>query len=337
MDRADEWREQGSTFTWRPRTGDADAVELFHVEVGDPGAPPIVLVHGFPTSSVDWIDVADRLRDRFRVCAMDFPGFGFSGKPLGWGYSLDRDAEALDHYVAEVLGLDSMVMLAHDRGSSVAMIHTTHVDSSVRLEHLVLTNGNVFLPLSNLTEFQRRVLDPAAGPALLEHVSPEQLAAGMGQTTFTPARGADDPEVRALTAIFSHDNGVTVLHETIQYLVERAEHETTWLEALAASDVPTTFVWGLHDTVSPPRVVSHVWDRYVRTKPGRNALYFVPEANHYLQNDRPDELVAAVVHALEGAPDAQPGPIAARPEAALLVDRSRSGMPSALDVLQHPA
>src|SRR5215510_8123642 len=124
MNRAESWRERGTYFTWQPRRGDAAAVQVFHAELGETGAPPIVLVHGFPTSSVDWFEVAELLSDGYRVCAMDFPGFGFSDKPLGWGYSLVRDAEVLEHYLADVLGLESMIMLAHDRGSSVEMIHT---------------------------------------------------------------------------------------------------------------------------------------------------------------------------------------------------------------------
>src|SRR3954454_1320172 len=152
MNRGDAWREKGTYFSWAPRGGDAGEVQIFHVELGEADAPPLVLVHGFPTSSVDWFEVAEQLSARYRVCAMDFPGFGFSDKPLGWGYSLVRDVEVLEHYVAEALGLESMIMLAHDRASSVAMIHTTGGESSVQLEHLVVTNGNVFLPLSNLTQ-----------------------------------------------------------------------------------------------------------------------------------------------------------------------------------------
>ena len=78
MNRSDVWRDQGSYFSWRPRSGDAAEVNLFHVELGDPDAPPLVLVHGFPTSSIDWVEIAEKLSDRYRVCAMDFPGFGFS-------------------------------------------------------------------------------------------------------------------------------------------------------------------------------------------------------------------------------------------------------------------
>jgi pimeloyl-ACP methyl ester carboxylesterase len=337
MNRAEAWRAKGGYFTWSPRHEDAPEVQCFHVELGEADAPPLVLVHGFPTSSIDWFEVAEQLSDRYCVCAMDFPGFGFSDKPLGWGYSLVRDVEVLEHYVAEVLGLESMIMLAHDRGSSVAMIHTTDGASRVALEHLFITNGNVFLPLSNLTQAQRLMLDPETGPALLAQATPEQLAAGMGQATYTPPRGADDPEIEALTAIFSHGEGLKVLHETIQYLVERSQDEDSWLRALAALDAPTTVMWGIYDTVSPPRVISYVWNEYLMTKPGRNALYFIPDANHYVQCDQPDSVVEAFLHALEAPDDCPPGAIAPRAAAPLLVDRSRSQLPRAADLLKRPA
>jgi pimeloyl-ACP methyl ester carboxylesterase len=337
MKRADAWRDKGNYFSWSPRSGDAAEVQVFHVEFGDAAAPPLVLVHGFPSSSIDWFEIAERLSNRYRVCAMDFPGYGFSDKPLGWGYSLMRDAEVLEHYVAEVLGLESMIMLAHDRGSSVAIIHTTSGESGVNLEHLFITNGNIFLPLSNLTQAQRLMLDPETGPAALAQGTPEQLAVGMGQATYTPPRGADDPEIEALTAIFAHGEGIKVLHETIQYLVERSQDEDSWLKALAALEVPTTFIWGVYDTVSPLRVVSYVWNEYMMKKPGRNSLYFIPDANLYLQNDQPEALVETFLHALEAPDGTTPGAIAQRLASPLLVDRSRSELPRAADLLKNQA
>jgi pimeloyl-ACP methyl ester carboxylesterase len=336
MTRADEWFRRGRHFAWRPRGANA-AVDVFHVEMGTADAPPVVLVHGFPTSSIDFFAMSELLRDRFRVCTLDFPGFGFSEKPLGWGYSLARDAELLEYYMVEILGLESAVMYAHDRGSSIAMIHTTGIDSRVRVDHLFLTNGNICLPMSNLTDVQRTMLDPERGPAWLARAKPEQLAAGMGQTTYSPPRATSDPEVESLTAIFAYGGGLAVLHETIQYLVERSQHEEVWLEALAKLDVPTTFIWGMYDTVSPPRVVNYVWDRYMMTKPGRNALYYVPDANHYVQNDQPAAVVETIMHALHGRADSPPGAINPRLGAPLLVDRSRKHLPRAADVLAHPA
>lgn len=45
--RADDWRSRGGYFSWRPEQGDASSVEVFHVEMGDPGAPVLLLIHGW--------------------------------------------------------------------------------------------------------------------------------------------------------------------------------------------------------------------------------------------------------------------------------------------------
>jgi len=335
--RAEDWRAKGGHFSWSPAEGGVDPVQVFHVELGDPQAPALSLVHGFPTCSVDWFEVAERLAERFRVCALDFPGYGFSDKPRGWGYSLQRDAELLDHYLAEVVGADSVVMAAHDRGDSVALVHAANVAGGrarTGLEHLVLANANIFLPLSELTDAQRLMLH---NPELLEQLSPELLAAGMGAVTFRPPRAGDDPEVQALAATFAHDDGVGVLNDTIQYLIERSVDEESWLRSLAATDLPTPVVWGLYDAVSPPRVATYVWHEHLMFKPGRNALYFVPDASHYLQNDRPEAYVQCLLHALEAPEDAVPGALGDGPGAPLLVDRSRRELPDAAALVARRA
>ncbi len=336
VSRAEDWRARGGYFPWRPDDAGAEAVQIFHIEAGDPEAPPLLLVHGFPTSSIDWYEVVDRLAERFRVCALDFPGYGFSDKPAGWGYSLIRDAQLLGFYLSEVVATETAAVFAHDRGDSVALIlaggHAGDVPR-IRLEHLFLTNGNIFLPLSNLTMAQRLMLDPSTAAQLLEGATAALLAEGMGTATFWPPRGPDDPGVQALTETFAHQDGVKVMHETIQYLVERSADEDTWLKALGDLEVPTTVIWGLNDTVSPPRVASWVWNQHLMLKPGRNSLYFISDAGHYLQNDRPDALVDAVLHALDATDAQEPGAIEVAAGAPVLVDRSRERMPSAAELL----
>ena len=214
---------------------------VFHVELGDPGAPVLLLVHRWPASSIDWSGVAGPLSERFRVCALDLPGYGFSGKPRQWGYSLTRDAELLEFYLAQVPGAEAAVIVAHDRGDSVALVHATRCSggqAATRPGHLVLTNGNIFLPLSSLTQAQRHMLSARSSSQIAAAVTPSALAEGLGATTFTPPRQPGDPEVRALTATFAHGDGTAVLHETIQYLAERAEHEHEWLTRSPAPRSP---------------------------------------------------------------------------------------------------
>ncbi len=312
---------------------------MFHVEVGEPDAPPLLLVHGFPTSSIDFYEVADRLAERFRVCALDFPGYGFSDKPRGWGYSLFRDADLLLHYLTEVIATDSAVVLSHDRGDSVALILAggqASAGAPLTIEHLLLTNGNIFLPLSNLTAAQRVMLEEDTAAEMLANATPELLAQGMGAATFFPPRGSDDHGIQALAETFAHADGLAVMHETIQYLRERSADEEKWLAELAASELPTTVIWGLNDTVAPPRVASWVWNEHLMLKPSRNSLYFIADAGHYPQCDRPNAWVDTVLHALDSTGAEEPGAIAPTRGAPVLVDRSRARVPTADEVLAGP-
>jgi pimeloyl-ACP methyl ester carboxylesterase len=335
---AREWLSAGGHFDWVPQEPmrHTSTLSIFHAEFGDPEAPLLLLVHGFPTSSIDWHDVVDDLAATHRVCVLDLPGFGFSDKPRDESYTLARDSELLGYYLAEILHAHTGAVIAHDRGDSVALMFAGKCaagQTPFELSDLVLSNGNIFLPLSNLTAFQRLALDPETAAATLAATTPEVLAAGMGQSTFTPRRGLDDPAIAALVDTFAFNDGVGVLHDTIQYLVERAEHEREWLDALAAMPVKTTMVWGLYDDISPLRVAAHVWNSYLATKPGGNEFWLLPRANHYLQNDQPREFVQVVRAALADSSPSAPGALSDEPGAPVFLDRSRAGLPSAKEVL----
>ena len=338
-ERARQWLEAGSHFSWIPSEPVQHTVGLniFHAEFGDPEAPVLLMVHGFPTSSIDWSDVAGELSATHRVCVLDLPGFGFSDKPADENYALGRDSELLGYYLTEILGASTGAVVAHDRGDSVALSfagRSAAGEFGFEVTDLVLSNGNIFLPLSNLTDYQRVLLDPQTASSL-NFMTPEMFAAGLGQSMFTPQRGPDDPTIAALADTFAYNDGMAAMHGTIQYLVERAEHETQWLDALAALPVKTTLIWGLCDTVAPLRVAAHVWDNYLVNKPGANEFWVLPRANHYLQNDQPREFAHVVQTTLSNTSPVAPGPVSDEMGAPVFVDRSRSLLPSASDVLSR--
>jgi len=186
---------------------------------------------------------------------------------------------------------------------------------------LIVTNANIYLPLSNLTVFQTALLDPATGRGTAAAATPEMLAAGLGASTFMPRRTLQDPEIAALAKCFAHNDGIRVLPDTIQYLNERAADETGWLEALSKSDVNTTLVWGIHDNVAPLRVPNYVWQTYLKSKPGRNRYWVVLGADHYLQCDAPAQL-AAIVRLTAQGEDIGLQTLGNQPDGAVLVDQS---------------
>lgn len=323
----EEWVSGATSFTWRSTTpaNDGAEVEVFTRRCGTPGAPALVCVHGFPTSSIDYYALTCELGGEFEFFVVDFPGYGLSAKPRApYAYSLYDDARLLVHAITERWGLTDYRMITHDRGSSVGMITlgmlADRPDGPLPAE-VFLTNANIFLPLANLTAFQVALLDDETGRATAAATTPELLAAGLGATTFMPRRDLDDPEIAALALCFAHDDGTAVLPDTIRYLHERAADETRWLERLSDIDVDLTLIWGLHDGVAPLRVANHVWQAYLKPKPGRNRYWVVPGADHYVQCDAPGE-VAEIIRLTAAGTELDLQTLGARPDGAVLVDRS---------------
>ncbi|MEM6107038.1 alpha/beta fold hydrolase [Mycobacterium sp. 050272] len=327
MDIFAEWQKGGTELRWRSTTAanDGQEVGVFSRRCGTAGAPPLVLVHGFPTSSIDYFELAHELSSDFDIYLLDFPGYGLSDKPPEpYVYSLYDDARLLVHAITEAWQLTEFRMLTHDRGSSVGMIALgmlAALDPPVAPLDLILTNANIYLPLANLTLFQTALLDPETGRATAAATTPETLAAGMGASTFMPRRKLADPEIDALAKCFAHNDGIRVLPDTIQYLHERAADETSWLEALSISDVNTTVVWGLHDNVAPLRVPNHVWQTYLKAKPGRNRYWVVPGADHYVQCDAARQLAQIVLMTVQDE-DIALHTLGNQPDGAVLVDQS---------------
>ncbi len=201
-----EWRDGGTELRWRSTTAanEGREVSVFARRCGTPGAPALVLVHGFPTSSIDFFALTKELGGDFDIYVLDFPGYGLSDKPAEpYAYSLYDDARLLVHAITEVWHLSGYRMLAHDRGSSVAMIAVglaAAMDPPAEPVDLFLTNANIFLPLSNLTAFQTALLDPATARATAAATTPQTLAAGMGASTFIPRRTLERRWVPRLTA-----------------------------------------------------------------------------------------------------------------------------------------
>jgi pimeloyl-ACP methyl ester carboxylesterase len=87
--------------TVRMGTVDVEGVNLFYREVGKPGNPKLVLLHGFPASSHQYRNLIPALVDKFHVIAMDYPGFGNSDMPdpANYPYTFDKTSEVVEAFL----------------------------------------------------------------------------------------------------------------------------------------------------------------------------------------------------------------------------------------------
>jgi pimeloyl-ACP methyl ester carboxylesterase len=118
------------------RTVDVDGLPIFYREAGDPGAPVILLLHGLPSSSRMYQPLLDRLSDRYRLIAPDYPGFGHSAAPApsAFAYTFDHIAEVMIRFT-EVLAIPRYSLFMQDYGGPVgfrmAMAHPERAQSLI--------------------------------------------------------------------------------------------------------------------------------------------------------------------------------------------------------------
>ncbi|MCY3565588.1 MAG: alpha/beta fold hydrolase, partial [Gammaproteobacteria bacterium] len=171
------WYEAGSYFEWQSTTenNNGAVVDVHYRTFGDPEDPQLLLVHGYPRSSFDYEEMIVYLQDDYYIATLDFPGFGFSEKPLNdYSYMLEDDARLLDFFVREIVEFDDFAMFTHDRGVSVGLAFLGHYldeDRPYTINYHFLSNSGMFLPLANLVPGQRVLLDPVRGPAAIAELN----------------------------------------------------------------------------------------------------------------------------------------------------------------------
>lgn len=106
----------------RHRTVTIDGVKLFYREAGAARAPVLVLLHGFPSSSVMYAQLMPYLADRYRVIAPDYPGFGHSDAPAPEAFDYTFDGLAgYTQRLLDALAVDRYALYLQDYGGPIGM------------------------------------------------------------------------------------------------------------------------------------------------------------------------------------------------------------------------
>jgi pimeloyl-ACP methyl ester carboxylesterase len=250
--------------------------------------PTLLLLHGFPTWSYDYAEVASDLARDHDVITLDFLGYGASEKPNPYEYSVAESADIVEDLTAQ-LDVKSVRLVTHDYGGIVGQELVDRANRgqlSFAIDSLIMLNSGIVYSAYLPTRLQKLLIQPVIGRLLAGRVSAARLRSALDAIRGTPLT---DTEFDDLWLGLSRDNGHKLSHLLIKYNAERAIHHRRWEAALANWTGPLHLVWGLDDPVSG----RHVLEQATKVLP-HAAVTELAGVGHYPQSEAPQAVIAAV-------------------------------------------
>lgn len=275
---------------------------------GDPAAPPVILLHGFPESHRTWRGIAPLLQDRFRLVMPDQRGFAGSDRPQG------VDAYRTDKVVADIfaladaLGIERFALVGHDWGGAAAWAAALRGDS--RLTRLAIVNS------PHPMIFQKSLIESPDQRAASQYIAAfrapgfERAVEAMGYETFfkkTFRPHVDlalipEAEKQRYIAEWSQPGALTAMlnwYRASQLVVPSPGATVPvpdWvLGTFPKVRIPTLIVWGMRDPALLPLQLDGL-DRLVDDL----TIVRLPDAGHFAPWEAPEAVARALEPFLAG-------------------------------------
>jgi len=233
--------------------------------------PPLLCLHGYPTSSFLWRSLAPALAGARTIIAPDLPGFGDSDLGTSSG-TWEEQVSFLESFVVS-LDLASVDLVVHDWGGLIGLRWAC--DRSSRVDRLVITNTG-FFPEGRWHGMAEIMRTPEAGESLMDGFTSEGFAGMM--RLVCPSM--PDP------ALAEYWKALATPERRAAKLALYRSGNFAKLEAyrgrLAALARPTLIVWGASDRFAPAGGAV----RFAREIAG-SRLVLLPGVGHFLHEEAP--------------------------------------------------
>ncbi|MDW8041756.1 MAG: alpha/beta hydrolase [Nitrososphaerota archaeon] len=272
-----EWREHVA----HGKHVDVNGIRTFCVDIGR--GSPVLLIHGWGSSSFTWRKNYSSLAEGFRVIAVDLPGFGLSER-LREGCRLPWVTEHLLK-LAEVLGLGSLSVVGLSMGGVIAShLAATHPE---RVRELVLVNPSLRLRQIGRRPPSGRLIRSGPVAALLAAVLVNRYFVRRALRNAVWFKEVVDEEMVTGYYMSVKESGRTLL-EAFDII---AGFDLKTLETLK---VPTLFILGERDRLVPAEANAELAGRM------GSAVRTIPDAGHLVHEERPEMFNSVLKEYLSG-------------------------------------
>ena len=247
--------------------------------------PPLVLLHGIPSSSYLWRDVIEPLSATFEVLAPDLLGFGDSDKRMDVDLSIAAQARYVVAFM-ETIGVHQAAVAGHDIGGGVAQLMA--VDEPQRVARLILIDSIVDnnWPIPDIA----RLKEPAWDQIMVNIDLRRGLRKGLEAGVVTPGRVTDEM-VDEWTRPFQDLGGRRAYLRAARALNNR--DLTSRAKHIDEIETPTLILWGANDAFLEPG-----WAETLHHRLRESTVQIIDPGGHFLPLDRPDAVVEAITRFL---------------------------------------
>lgn len=263
--------------------------------VADPGAIPIVLIHGTAGAINWWDEVVPLLGAGHRVVAIDMLGYGGSSKPES-DYSVETQAGLISQVLAR-LGVSRAAVAGHSLGGDVAT--ALAVNSPDLVSGVILIDTAPDTSFGGLSGSAKAIKIPLFGQALWR-ITPDSLIRKNLQQAFVPGFEVPDKfvdDVRAMT--------FPAYRKSLDSGGDFADGNPL-NEQLTGTGDPLLVIFGEEDEFYPARETISAY----ATVPGVETL-LIPGVGHSPQVEVPEQTVAAIEKFVAGLPPDGPSSLPA--------------------------
>jgi pimeloyl-ACP methyl ester carboxylesterase len=267
------------------QTLDVNGLRVHYLDWGNPGAPPVVCVHGYTSSAQAFNALARRFHDRYHFVAMDVRGHGESAWSPAGAYQY-RDQVSDLAAVVDKLGLSRFTLIGTSMGGIIAMAYAgAHPD---RLTHLVINDIGPDVEVGS-----QRITQMVSGRPDEFGTLDDAMAYRRQVSPIVAGRALDDQRELALGVLRQRPDGRWIWKMDPAYIQQRVkigppERPALW-PALQRVTCPALVVWG-----SDSDVLSEAQARRMVDTLANGELVTVPGVGH-----APTLVEPAVVSTLE--------------------------------------
>jgi pimeloyl-ACP methyl ester carboxylesterase len=272
------------------RTTKVDGLTIFYREAGPKDAPPILLLHGLPSSSRMFDSLLARLADQYHLIAPDYPGFGHSDwpDPKQFDYTFDHIARVIDDF-SQVLGLSRYTLYMQDYGGPVGfrmvLAHPERVEALI-VQDAVAHNEGLGV---NWTTRRAFWADRSAREEDLRKNLLSMAATKTRHVGDDPNVELYDPDLWTDEYAFLNSPGQAQIQSDLFYDYRtNVDSYPKWQAWMQKTQPRLLVLWGKHDLSFDPGEP----ERYRKDVP--NAEIHVLEAGHFALDTKADEIAEII-------------------------------------------